>query len=80
MVPSTLKVPSPEHNPGNEIDEDLTADDLMSFQWQIACGMVRFQIFSYILLSSNTHLFLQKIISKAPQTTRHRCTNKFIMY
>ena len=44
MVPSTLKVPSPEHNPGNEIDEDLTADDLMSFQWQIACGMVRFQI------------------------------------
>ena len=37
MVPSTLK-----HNLGNEIDEDLTADDLMSFQWQIACGMVRF--------------------------------------
>ena len=44
MVPSTLKVPSPEHNPENEIDEDFTADDLMSFQWQIACGMVRFQI------------------------------------
>ena len=32
MVPSTPKVTSPEHNSENEIDEDLTADDLMSFQ------------------------------------------------
>ena len=67
LVPSTLKVPSPEHNPGNEIDEDLTADDLMSFQWQIACGMVRFQNFSYSLQSNK--LFLNKIASNRPHPT-----------
>ena len=61
MVPCTLKLSSPEHNPGDEIDEDLTADDLMSFQWQVACGMVRFQIFSFNLLSRNISLFLNKI-------------------
>ena len=70
MVPSTLKVPSPEQNPENEIDGDLTADDLMSFQWQIACGMVRFQFFfSYSSLSNNILLFLKKITSKRHQPT-----------
>ena len=61
MVPFTLKLSSPEHNPGDEIDEDLTADDLMSFQWQVACGMVRFQVFSFNLLSRNISLFLNMI-------------------
>ena len=61
MVPSTPKVTSPEHNSENEIDEDLTADDLMSFQWQIVCGMVSFRNFSFKLLSNNILLFLNKI-------------------
>ena len=61
MVPSTPKVTSPEHNSENEIDEDLTAEDLMSFQWQIVCGMVSFRNFSFKLLSNNILLFLNKI-------------------
>ena len=68
QVPSTLKFPSPEHYPGNEIDEDLTADDLMSFQWQIACGMVSF---SFNLLSKNIFLFFKKIASNRPQPTTY---------
>ena len=61
MVPSTPKVTSPEHNSENEIDEDLTADDWMSFQWQIVCGVVSFRNFSFKLLSNNILLFLNKI-------------------
>ena len=60
LAPSTLKVSSLEDNPRNETDEDLTADDLMSFQWQIACGMVRFQSFSFNLLSNNILLFFEQ--------------------
>ena len=57
LAPSTLKVSSLQDNPRNETDEDLTADDLMSFQWQIACGMVRFQSFSF---SNNILLFFEQ--------------------